>query len=716
MDNLHFDCVVIGGGISGMESALTLGDMGFKVLLVEREASIGGKMIILSKVFPTLDCSSCISTPKMAATYNHPNITTLTYSEVKSIERLEDGTFDVKITQKPTFVDPSKCTGCSQCEKVCTVARIDQFNEGLIARRAIYIPFPQAVPKKAVIEKKGLSPCSNSCPAGIRAHALVALIRNGRFERAYERHMEDAPFVGSLGYLCYAPCEKHCTKGKRSNKPVSIRELERFIAEKRIVAKPNNNDDGLPCEPPQGKHKIGIVGSGVESLALAYFLCMQGHSVTIFTGGKELGGILLKAKQGGHLPSYILKNDIQGILSKGINVEDIKPASFKEILANGYDVVFTEDKSYTSEDERIFRPETVVEDPCRIVLGIQEAKRIARQIHLFLEGKTVTLKESGKTTGRKLFKHGHYETLPKEDASLRPLLSEEQALEKAMECLDCGSCSECLECKKACPASAIDFSMEPTQLNVKASAIITATGFKLFDPSKKKLLGYEKMPNVITAMQMDRLLSPTRPFNAVLRPSDGKIPGNIALILCTGSRDKTVGNPWCSRICCMYSIKQAQLIMGALPIANVTIYYIDIRAFGKGYDEFYEQAKGMGVVFVKGKVARIEEAPEDDLYLYYEDMERKGGLKRAKHDLVVLSVGALADSEITKAFKDNITQLNELSFFKEIREISDPCISNVDGVFVAGSASGPKDIPDCVVHAGACAAQVASYLKSRGQA
>ena len=97
------------------------------------------------------------------------------------------------------------------------------------------------------------------------------------------------------------------------------------------------------------------------------------------------------------------------------------------------------------------------------------------------------------------------------------------------------------------------------------------------------------------------------PYNAVLRPGDGKVPANIAFILCTGSRDQTVGNQLCSRICCMYSLKHTQLIMGALPLADVTVYYIDIRAFGKGYDEFYQQAGGMGANFVKGRVARIEE-------------------------------------------------------------------------------------------------------------
>jgi heterodisulfide reductase subunit A-like polyferredoxin len=125
---MKFDALIVGGGIGGMESALKLGDMGYKVLLVEKESSVGGKMILLSKVFPTLDCASCISTPKMGATIHHANITVLTYSEVESIRPDGDGRFKAKIRQKPRYVDEAACTGCRQCEMVCNVAVPDEFN------------------------------------------------------------------------------------------------------------------------------------------------------------------------------------------------------------------------------------------------------------------------------------------------------------------------------------------------------------------------------------------------------------------------------------------------------------------------------------------------------------------------------------------------------------------------------------------------------------
>ena len=177
---MHYDALIVGGGIAGMEAGIVLGDMGHKVLLVEKEASIGGKMILLSKVFPTLDCASCIATPKMASVANHENITVLPFSEVDEIERKDDGSFRVHLHRKPTFVDPAICTGCGECELACTVAIPDQFNFDLIARRAAHIAFPQAVPKKAILDRHGSSPCSITCPASVKAHGYVSLVRAGK--------------------------------------------------------------------------------------------------------------------------------------------------------------------------------------------------------------------------------------------------------------------------------------------------------------------------------------------------------------------------------------------------------------------------------------------------------------------------------------------------------------------------------------------------------
>jgi heterodisulfide reductase subunit A len=211
-------------------------------------------------------------------------------------------------------------------------------------------------------------------------------------------------------------------------------------------------------------------------------------------------------------------------------------------------------------------------------------------------------------------------------------------------------------------------------------------------------------------MQMERQLAPTRPFNTILRPGDGKMPDNIAYVLCTGSRDRTVGNPICSQICCMYSIKQAQLLMGALPMADITIYYLNIRAFGKGFNEFYAQAQGMGVEFVKGKVAKIAEKSNGNLILRYEDVI-EGVVKEAEHDMVVLSVGILPNKSIFSSFENQDLMPDEFDFIQQSDIMASPAKTSMEGIFVAGTASGPMDIPDSILSAGAASAETTSYLR-----
>jgi heterodisulfide reductase subunit A len=289
--------------------------------------------------------------------------------------------------------------------------------------------------------------------------------------------------------------------------------------------------------------------------------------------------------------------------------------------------------------------------------------------------------------------------------------TEAEARAEAARCLDCAICSECHACVRACPAGATDFSLRDQEMDLDVGSVVVASGFRLFDARAKKSYGYGRYPNVIDAMQMERILAPTRPYNAVVRPSDGKVPDNIAYVLCTGSRDCTLDNRLCSRVCCMYSLKQAQLIMGAVLLADVTVYYIDIRAFGKGYEEFFQQARDMGVMFVKGKVAEIREKEEGNLALTYEDIEGGGGRRQVAHDLVVLSVGLLANPEPASLFATGQLQMDPFSYVREPEEDLDPGRTSIPGVFVAGTAAGIRDIPDTILHAGAAAAQAAAYLQ-----
>ncbi|MEW6568159.1 MAG: CoB--CoM heterodisulfide reductase iron-sulfur subunit A family protein [Chloroflexota bacterium] len=421
---VRVDALVVGGGIAGMQSALDLADQGYQVALVEREPSIGGKMIQLSKVFPTLDCCSCITTPKMSAVAHHANIQLFTYCEIRAVEENGPG-FVVRTVQKPRYVDVDACTGCRQCEYVCPIDVPHPFDRHLGAHRAAYVPFSTAVPQKALIE------------------------------------MEN--------------------------------------------------------------------------------------------------------------------------------------------------------------------------------------------------------------------------------------------------CILCG------KCQRECPANAIDFTQEEQAFQIEADAIILATGFEITPPAAKKEYGAGRFRNVVDALVMERLLAPTGPYGHILRPSDGKEPSSIAYVQCAGSRDKTLGVEYCSRVCCMYAIKQAMLISGALPLADITIYYMDIRTFGKGYDQFYQNAQAMGIEFVRGKVARIREDEDQNPIVRVEMIEEGSKVIERKHDMVVLSVGMLPGADLQPIFgvpsaKDGFAATPSISL--------SPCVTEHRGIFVSGTAAGPMDIVDSIVLAGAASAETAAYLEA----
>ena len=421
-ERMEFDALVVGGGIAGLQAALDLADQDFKVAIVEKDASIGGKMIRLSKVFPTLDCASCITTPKMSAAAHHPNVTTFTYAELKSLQKTGSH-ITAEVTQKPRFVDEVKCIGCRQCEYNCPVYVPDEEQGGFAARKAIYIPFSNAIPQVAL--------------------------------------------------------------------------------------------------------------------------------------------------------------------------------------------------------------------------------------------------------------------------------------------MDVANCTLCGKCAKVCPTQAVDYFQKPRDFTVTAKTAVIATGFELTPLKDKQQYGYGEIPNVVTALQMERLLAPHGPYNRVIRPSDGMEPDSIAFIQCAGSRDKSMGISYCSRVCCMYAIKQAMLLSGAVPMADITIYYMDIRAFGKGYEQFFQNSKAMGVEFIKGKVATIDPGENGIVKLQYEDQGAEGGVKTREHDLVVLSLGMVPGWNPENACA--VGTGND-AFIKTVQPKIAPTLTDMEGIFVAGVAAGPKDIVDTIVEAGAAAMEASNYL------
>ncbi len=419
----RYDALVIGGGIAGLQAALDLSEQGYEVLLVERDPSIGGVMVGLNKVFPTLDCSSCICTPRMAEAAHHPRIQLQTWSEVKRVERDGDG-FRVEVLRKPRYVDEDKCLGCDECELVCPIDVPHEFDHGLGARRAVYIPHANAIPHKAV--------------------------------------------------------------------------------------------------------------------------------------------------------------------------------------------------------------------------------------------------------------------------------------------LDLEHCVYCGKCEKACPTDAFDFAQQPVVDATRVGAVVVSTGLEITPMDRKKEYGGGRFPNVLSPLAMERLQSSNGPYGRVLRPSDGRIPRTIAYVQCAGSRDRSIGVPYCSRVCCMYALKQALLLRHSIHDVEVTLYCMDIRAFGKGYEQFYRRAVREGVRVVKGKVAKIQETEGHDLLLRVERIDVDGRLEEHRYDLVVLAQGLLPAWHA-----DGVVDIEEAEdgFVRTPEAKINPSFTTMEGVFVAGVAAGPKDIPDAIVEAGEAAMAAANHLE-----
>jgi heterodisulfide reductase subunit A len=276
--------------------------------------------------------------------------------------------------------------------------------------------------------------------------------------------------------------------------------------------------------------------------------------------------------------------------------------------------------------------------------------------------------------------------------------------------IDTENCILCGRCEKICPTQAVNYFQETEEFTLTAETVVIATGFELTPLEDKVQYGQGTIPNVITALQMERLLAPHGPYNRALRPSDGMEPDNVAFIQCAGSRDQSMGVPYCSRVCCMYAIKQAMLLSGSLPLADLTVYYMDIRAFGKGYEQFFQNAQAMGVNFVKGKVAYLDKGDNGTVLVRYESQEADGGFQVAEHDMVVLSLGMLPgwNPQGSCALGTGADK-----FIKTVKPKLAPTLTDLDGVFVAGAAAGPKDIVDSIVEAGAAAMEASRYLAAR---
>ncbi len=326
--------LVVGGGIAGIQAALTLANAGKKVYLVEREPSIGGHMAKFDKTFPTLDCASCILTPKMTQVQAHPNIELLAYSEVEEVEGFV-GNFKVRVRRKARLVDEDLCTGCGECEKICPVEVLSEYNEGLGTRKAIYRPFPQSVPNTYTISRKGMPPCQAACSIHQNAQGYIQLIAQGKFKEALDVILRDNPLPSICGRICTHPCMTACTRS-RIDAALNIPGLKRFVTD--YVGRYE-----LPKPATERSEAVAIVGSGPAGLMAAYQLRQMGYQVTVFEALSMPGGMLAVGIPEFRLPKKILRNEIENIERTGVHIQLNTPvgqAISLEQLRKDYRAVF----------------------------------------------------------------------------------------------------------------------------------------------------------------------------------------------------------------------------------------------------------------------------------------------------------------------------------------------------------------------------------------
>ncbi|MBN1690723.1 MAG: FAD-dependent oxidoreductase, partial [Dehalococcoidia bacterium] len=294
-------------------------------------------------------------------------------------------------------------------------------------------------------------------------------------------------------------------------------------------------------------------------------------------------------------------------------------------------------------------------------------------------------------------------------AEIESGFTEEQALAECERCLNCAMCSECQECVATCEQNAINHFMKERIVELNVGSVILTPGFEEFAAEKKGEYGFGRYPNVLTSVQFERMLSASGPFEGhVIRRSDGKEAKRVAWIQCVGSRDAGCGNDYCSSVCCMVSTKQALVASDHSPDMNASIFYMDIRAHGKDFDQYYERARNKeNINYIRSMPSRIIQMPATkDMRIKY--VSEKGLPDEQDFDLVVLSVGMEAGASVIECAERIGIELNEYGFCATDR--FSPLNTSRPGIFVAGAFQEPKDIPETVTQASAAASMSMELL------